>query len=149
MRNHERVGLEGFAVVDKLRDAVERSRPVPAGADAFAESSAEAAYLSAVDQAATLVEAREARLGSSSRGVPSVLWFVLIGGGLLTVGFAYVFDIAGLVTRMILALGLTVMTVLLLWCIFQMEFPFARQLRIDPEAFEFAMMRFVQISKGG
>lgn len=140
MRNREPVGLEGYALLDRLRDAIETSRP---------GDTAEQAYVNAVAHAQTLVQAREARLAAASAGVPSVLWFVLLGGALLIIGFAYLFDVNGIVTRMILAVGLTCMTTLLLWCIFQMEYPFARQLRIDSDAFEFALMRFGQISRGG
>lgn len=144
MRRHERVGLDGYALLDQLRAAVDQSRPNAADSEA-----AQLAYSNAVAQSATLAEAREMRIAAASAGVPSVLWFVLLGGGALVVGFAYIFNISSMITRMVLAIGLTVMTVLLLWCIFQMEFPFARQLSIGSDAFEFAIMRFTQIGQGG
>ncbi|HCU50988.1 MAG TPA: hypothetical protein DGG94_14525 [Micromonosporaceae bacterium] len=151
MRKHNRVGLEGYALLDKLRSAVERSRPPVVGTagDSLAEAAAQDAYAYAVSQGDLIAQSRETRLAAASAGVPSVLWFVLLGGGLMMVGFAYVFDIAGVATQIVLAIGLTVMTVLLLWSIYEMEYPFARQLRIDPDAFNFAMMRFIQISTGG
>ncbi len=142
LRRHETVGAEGYALVDRLRTAVEVSKPADTDTDR-----AQLAYTNAVAQATTLAQARDARLAAASTGLPSVLWFVLIGGALVVVAFAYVFDVAGVGVRMILAVGLTVMTVLLLWCIFQLEYPFARQLHIDPSAFQFALARFVQLGK--
>lgn len=137
MRDHRRPGIEGDGILDDLRTAV-------AGAKAD-----ELAYEKAVEQGQVLREAREARLATATEGVPAVMWFVLIGGGLLMIGFVYLFDIASVVTQCILAIGLSVMTVLLLWSIFQMEYPFSRQLRIEADAFEFALARFAQMTRGG
>lgn len=149
MREHRRPGLDGYTLADQLRTAIEQSRPVIGEPGVLNNSAAQLAYENAVKQGDTLAEAREARLAAAVEGLPHVIWFVLIGGGLLMIGFAYVFNVAGAGTQMILASGLSVMTVLLLWAVFQMEYPFARHLRVDPDAFEFALARFAQITRGG
>lgn len=141
MGEHQRPGIEGDGLIDQMRDAVVAAQPEAQGG--------EPAYEAAIEQGRELAAAREARLATAVSGVPAVLWFVLIGGGLLMISFVYVFDVAGVVTQAILAIGLTVMTVLLLWSVYQMEYPFARQLRIDPSAFEYALARFAQITRGG
>lgn len=150
MEQVERVSLDGYALLDQLRKAVAASHPeLPANADPVMEAAAQESYANAVAQGTQLAELREQRVLAATSGVPSVLWFLLIGGALLTIAFAYLFDVATVFSRITMAIGLTVMTVLLLWAIYEMEYPFARTLRIGPEAFEFALARFAQITKGG
>ena len=105
------------------------------------------AYHAAIDGVTTTSEARASRAAASTRGLPVVMWFLVIGGGMLTIAFAYLFDIAGLVPQMIFTAGLTVMVVLLLYAVYQLEFPFSRGERIEPDAFRFALARFDQLSR--
>lgn len=139
MEKLQQPGIEADGILDRLREAVAASE---------GKSNA-VAFEAAVAQGQVLREAREARLAVATEGVPRVMWFVLIGGALLMIGFVYIFQVGGVVTQCILAIGLSVMTVLLLWSIFQMEYPFGRQLRIEPDAFEYALARFAQMTRGG
>jgi Protein of unknown function (DUF4239) len=51
----------------------------------------EAAFLQLLEQEAIRVEARRARLSESIRVVPAPVWFILVLGALLTIGFALLF----------------------------------------------------------
>ncbi|HET6212926.1 MAG TPA: DUF4239 domain-containing protein [Micromonosporaceae bacterium] len=152
MQAHERVKMAGWDALDRLRKAVEGSAPAPVTASAAVAPAAEglpsdAGYERAVAQIDALYEAREVRVAAAAQGISPVLWFVLVGGGILTVAFAYLFDIGGPVIQAVLAVGLTAMVTLLLFAVYQLEYPFSRGVRIDPEAFQFALARFLQIGR--
>ena len=50
-------------------------------------------YGEALDQMNELSDARHARVGEAGEGIPTVLWGVLIVGGVLVVGFTYLFGL--------------------------------------------------------
>ncbi|MCP2326219.1 putative membrane protein [Hamadaea flava] len=141
MQHHESVPLNGWNTLDRLREAVRGTGPHADASDATVDS-----YEAAMNALTTASEARTARATASTRGLPLVMWFLLVGGGLLTIAFAYLFDIAGLVSQLIFTVGLTVMVVLLLYAVYQLEYPFARGERIEADAFRFALARFAQLS---
>ncbi|WP_027341976.1 bestrophin-like domain [Hamadaea tsunoensis] len=141
MARHETVPLTGWSTLDRLRQAVTRTAP---GADA--SDAAVDAYQAALANVDAVAAARESRAGVAVRGLPVVMWFLLVGGGMLTIAFAYLFDIAGLVPQIIFTVGLTVMVVLLLYAVYQLEYPFARGERLEPDAFRFALARFAQLT---
>jgi hypothetical protein len=148
MDRRENVGLEGYGILDELRGAVQDSRPVaPGPSDSMVtEAAGPSAWSFAVSQGDLLAQSRDQRITAATQGIPSVVWFVLIGGMILSIGQAYVFQVGGVVTQMFLTVGLTVMTALILWSVFQLEYPFSRQLNVGPDAFEFAVARFAQIT---
>lgn len=141
MERHEAPPLKGWHTLDRLRGAVQATAPGADASDAQVD-----AYHAALADVETAGAARTFRAAASSRGLPLVMWFLLVGGGALTIAFAYLFDIAGLVPQIIFTVGLTVMVVLLLYAVYQLEYPFARGERIRPDAFRFALARFAQIS---
>jgi hypothetical protein len=53
--------------------------------------SQEAAFLQMLEQEATRVEARRARLSEATRALPAPVWFILVLGAALTIGFALLF----------------------------------------------------------
>ncbi len=150
MDRRESVGLEGYGILDELRAAVQNSRPEVSGPqdNVVTEEAGPSAWSYAVSQGDVLAQARDVRIAAAREGIPSVVWFVLIGGLILSVGQAFVFKVGGIVTQLVLTVGLTVMTTLILWSVFQLEYPFSRQLNVEPDAFEFAVARFAQLSGG-
>src|SRR5918993_4051618 len=50
-------------------------------------------YGEALDRINELADARNARLGEAGEGIPTVLWGVLIVGGIFVVGFTYLFGL--------------------------------------------------------
>jgi len=141
MQRHETVPLNGWNTLDRLREALRGTAPTADATDATVDN-----YEAAVNALTTASEARASRAAAATRGLPLVMWFLLVGGGMLTIAFAYLFDIAGLVPQLILTVGLTVMVVLLLYAVYQLEYPFSRGERIEPDAFRFALARFAQLN---
>ncbi|MBB5871206.1 hypothetical protein F4553_004585 [Allocatelliglobosispora scoriae] len=138
------VPLDDWVTLDRIGSLVEETAPGMIATDASVDE-----YRDVSASVGAISTARQDRLAAASRGLPAVMWFLLIGGGLLTVAFAYLFDIAGTVPQIIFTVGLTMMVVLLLYAVYQLEFPFSRAERIGPDAFDYARLRFDQIRQGG
>ena len=71
----------------------------------------------------------------SIRGVPSVMWVVLIGAGTITIGFSFLFGTKNTVAQVLMTAGLAMTIALVLLSILALEQPFAGITRIGPNAF--------------
>lgn len=91
-----------------------------------------------VSQAAT---ARLSRLGSASEGMPALLWWVLIGGGLVSILFLYLFGLERTFPNGLMMGVVGGMLALLLFVIYQVEFPFSRAFAITPDALQSALLQ--------
>ena len=78
---------------------------------------------------------RELRLLESRQGVPSILWTVLVIGGILTVGFTFLFGIKPPWFHKVAIAALTVIVALLLYSIYRIQYPFTG-VRVEPDAFK-------------
>ena len=92
------------------------------------------------DQALTrfhdLANARRLRLVAATEGLPAILWVILIGGGVVTVCSTYLFGLKNNWAHalMIAALALVICAILL--TIGLLEYPFAGEIKVQPDAFE-------------
>ena len=89
-----------------------------------------------------LADARRARLAEAEEGIPAVLWAVLVLGGMITVGFAYLFGLDNTWTHRLMVASVAGLIALVLFTIGDLEYPFSGGTRIGPEAFEFVLGRF-------
>jgi hypothetical protein len=89
-----------------------------------------------------LAEARNARLVEADEGIPTVLWGVLVVGGIFVVGFTYLFGLENTLvhTLMVAALALVISSVH--FTIGVLEYPFSGGVRVGPEPFELVLERF-------
>ena len=83
-----------------------------------------------------LGESRRLRLLSSRASVPSVMWVLLIAGGVVTIAFSYVFWFRSLRAQALGVATLAGLTGFVLFLIFALEHPFAGDIRVTPHAFE-------------
>lgn len=81
-----------------------------------------------------LSHSRRFRLLSSRSGLPVALWVLLIGGGIIAVGFTYLFGIENSWTQMLMVASLAGLIGFILFLIISLDFPFSGDLRIGPEA---------------
>ena len=81
-----------------------------------------------------LTEARRTRLVLASGAVPGVLWFVLFGGAVLTIGFTLFFGTENLRVQTLMTgiLSLLIFSVLLV--VVAIDHPYAGPVRLHPEA---------------
>jgi uncharacterized membrane protein YraQ (UPF0718 family) len=99
-------------------------------------------YAEALDRMNELEDARNARLVKAGDGIPFVLWGVLAVGGILVVGFAYLFGLENTLVHMLMVGALALLISSVLFTIGVLEYPFSGDVRVSPEAFELVRERF-------
>jgi hypothetical protein len=95
-----------------------------------------ALYAEALAEVGELEENREFRLLAVDEGIPYMVWVVLIVGGVLTVGFTYLFGMESARLHAVAVAGLTILISLILHAIGVLDYPFNSGVRVQPEAFE-------------
>jgi hypothetical protein len=93
-----------------------------------------------------LSDYRRDRLADSRAVLPRVLWLVLLGGGVINLGYAYLFGVKSLAVQLIITLALTAMTTLLLLVILILDHPFAGSFRVESEPFARVLRRVNQMA---
>jgi Protein of unknown function (DUF4239) len=102
----------------------------------------QALYGEALDRIDDLADARNARLVKAREGIPTVLWGVLVFGGILVVGFAYLFGLQNTLVHYLMVAALALVISSVLFTIGVLEYPYSGQVRVGPEAFELVLERF-------
>lgn len=104
-------------------------------------------YGNEVDAVRDLGNDRRDRLLQADQGLPSLLWAVLIVGGMIVVAFTYLFGLRStrVHTLMVAALALTV--ALVLFTISALDYPFRGNIRVKPEAFQSVLHSTYQSSQ--
>lgn len=75
-------------------------------------------------------------LSSRSEGVPDVMWVVLLGAGVITIGFSFLFGTRNATAQVLMTSGLAMTIALVLFSIVALEHPFAGITRVEPDAFD-------------
>jgi uncharacterized membrane protein YraQ (UPF0718 family) len=99
-------------------------------------------YAEALARMDELADARNARLVEAGEGIPTVLWGVLAVGGILVVGFAYLFGLENTLVHNLMVAALALLISSVLFTIGVLEYPFSGDVRVSPEAFELVLERF-------
>ena len=94
----------------------------------------------------TLSDYRRDRLADSRAVLPPVLWVVLLSGGVINLGYTYLFGVKSLTVHLIITMALTAMTTLLLLVILILDHPFAGSFRVEPEPFVRVLRRVNQLA---
>src|SRR5215208_2202484 len=125
---------EGWDLIDDIRATLQEVEP---GTEAEQEL-----YAEGLDQIQRLGDARRMRVVAAKEGIPGVLWAVLVFGGVVVVGFTYLFGLANSWAHRLMVMSLTAVIALALFTIVAMEHPFSGGARVDPGAFEQILERF-------
>ncbi|MFE9427654.1 hypothetical protein ACFYNO_32325 [Kitasatospora sp. NPDC006697] len=94
-----------------------------------------------VDDVEELAGERRARLSEIEDLVPTLLWISLIGGGALTIAFAFLFGLSNTRAHLAMVLILTCLVVVPLVAIKEMDYPFKGVNAVRPTAFEVFLAR--------
>jgi hypothetical protein len=86
-----------------------------------------------------LSDARQTRQLAAEESLPWVMWVLLIGGAVVTVGFTYFFSAPNPVAQYIMTALYAASIVILLALISLLDFPLRGDLTIQPHAFELAL----------
>lgn len=94
----------------------------------------QSAYGQLSGQIAAAASARRARIAAADEGMPGLLWPVLIGGGLVSIAFLYLFGLERTFPNGLMMATVGGMLALLLFVIYQVEFPYSRDFAIGPDS---------------
>lgn len=97
------------------------------------------------DQIRVLYDARAERLATAGDGLSGVMWLVLIAGALLVMGVLFLFGIPGRAAHLAIVTAAASMIALLLFSVYELEYPYSRAMAIGPEAMMLALERFTHI----
>ena len=87
-------------------------------------------------------DARRSRLLEVREGIPELLWVVIVGGGVVTVSFTYLFGLKSNVAHALMVAALTLLICAILFTIGEFDYPFSGVVEIRPEAFKEALGSF-------
>jgi hypothetical protein len=125
---------EGWDLIDDIRATLQEVEP-----STVAEQELDAEGL---DQIERLNDARRMRIVAAKEGLPGVLWAVLVFGGVVTVGFTYLFGLRNSWAHRLMVMSLTAVIALVLFTVGVMEHPFSGGVHLEPDAFELILERF-------
>jgi len=90
--------------------------------------------------------ARRARFVTADGNVPDILWFVLFGGAIVTVGFTFFFGTPNLHAQAVMTGALAAPVFSALLTVIVIDHPFAGSVRVEPEALLHVLEDFAGIS---
>jgi protein-S-isoprenylcysteine O-methyltransferase Ste14 len=124
----------GWVLIDDIRATLQGYEPrTEAEQELYAEG---------LDQVQRLADARRTRLVAAEESIPAVLWVVLVVGGMVAVGFAYLFGLENTGAHALMVASLAGVIALVLFTIGVLDHPFSGGARIEPGAFELVLNRF-------
>ena len=129
---------QAWSIYQQLHKAIQAQQPTA--------PAAVARYQVAVDAADQLGAARRERLEQAADGIPSPLWGALVMGGVITIGFAFLFGMKRTGPHALVMFSLTLLIGGLLLVIYELNFPFSGAVKVGPEAFRLALERMQQLS---
>lgn len=127
---------EAWALLDDLRASVEAIHPT--------DDTQLVLYDNEIQRLHDLGDARRERLLHAEEGLPSILWAVLIVGGIIEVSFTYLFGLQSTTVHVLMVAALALTIGLVLFTIGALDFPFSGDLKIEPTAFESVLDRLEQ-----
>jgi hypothetical protein len=98
-----------------------------------------ALYQTALRLLAQLTDNRNERLDSADGSVPTVLWFVLIAGGLITLGYPAFFGSTNLAAQVLMTASLAVLVAIALLLGIVFDHPFTGDVQVSAAPFERAL----------
>jgi hypothetical protein len=99
-------------------------------------------YDEILEQLHDLGNARRERLLAAEQGLPPIMWVVLILGGVITVGFTYLFGLENTLVHLLMVAALALIISLSLFTVAALDHPFNGDIRIHPAAYEQDLERF-------
>ncbi len=134
LMEHTRATPRGWVLIDDIRATLQGYEPrTEAEQELYAEG---------LDQVQRLADARRTRLVAAEESIPTVLWVVLVVGGMVAVGFTYLFGLQSTWAHALMVASLAGVIALVLFTIGVLDHPFSGGARIGTGAFELVLNRF-------
>jgi Protein of unknown function (DUF4239) len=125
---------KAWALLDEVRSAVQNFQP--------STPAQQVLYQQGLERVHDLADARRERLLDADQGLPAILWIVLIVGGIVVIGFTYLFGLDSTAIHLLMVAALALIIALVLFTVAELDFPFRGDVRIGPEAMEQVLGRF-------
>jgi len=125
---------KAWAILDDIRDSIQRLDP---NTDAQ-----QVLYNQGLERVHQLADDRRERLLEAQEGIPGILWVVLVVGGVVVVGFTYLFGLENNTTHVLMVAALALIICLILFTVAALNYPFRGDVRVGPDAFEQVLGRF-------
>lgn len=93
-------------------------------------------YAESLGRLNQLGDYRRDRLLNNRSAVPGVMWVVLLGGGIITIGFSFFFGTESVWAQALMVTALTATIALVLFLVLALNQPFSGVGAIEPEAFQ-------------
>ena len=106
-------------------------------------------YTESLNRLNTLAEYRRLRIFAGNNTVPSVIWTVLLMGGLITVSYTYFFGMKNIKAQYLMTAALTVTITMILVLIYILDHPFTGPNRVSIEPLRQAMDVMQRNYQGG
>jgi hypothetical protein len=123
-----RVSPKAWARLDEIRESMQSLKPTTEAQQVL--------YEQGLQQVNDLADARGERLLDAEEGLPSILWVVLIVGGIEVVSFTYLFGLESTSVHVLMVASLTLIIALVLFTVAALDYPFKGDIHIGPQAFE-------------
>ena len=125
---------EAWVLLDDIRAGLQNVDPSTPGQQVIYEQS--------LERVRDLADARRDRLLEAESGLPGILWVVLITGGVITVGFTYLFGLDSTIIHLLMVGSLALVLALVLFTVGALNFPFEGDITIHPDAMQHVLDRF-------
>ncbi len=119
---------KAWDLLDEIRSGVQDFQP--------STPAQQVLYEQGLERVHELADARRERLLDADQGLPSILWVVLLIGGVVVIGFTYLFGLDSTVTHLLMVAALALVIALVLFTVAELDFPFRGDIRIGPVAME-------------
>ena len=124
-----------WEILDEIRQSIQ-DMEVRTGAE-------EVLYQQGLQRVHDVNDARRERLVDAQEGsIPAIVWVVLVVGGVIVVGFTYLFGMDSSLAHTLMVAALTGIIALALFTVGTLDYPFGSGVQVGPEAFELILERF-------
>jgi predicted outer membrane protein len=130
----EKSSPKAWALLDELRARLQDFDPSTAPQQVLYEQS--------LERMRDLANARRDRLLEAEEGLPGILWVVLVTGGVVVVGFMYLFGMDSTAIHLLMVASLALVIALVLFTVAALNFPFKGDITVNPEAMQHVLGRF-------
>lgn len=137
MLARKEASLQAESLSIQLRDLVQAQQPTtPAAVVRFQQ---------ALEEATMLGDARGARIDLAEDGISGLLTAGIVLGGVITVGFAFLFGMKSTRVHVLVMFSLTLLVSFMLLITYQFSLPFAGAANVGPEKFQKAL-HYMQVA---
>jgi hypothetical protein len=139
MAEDQREAPETDVALHRVFNAYRAVEPGGAAEDVFLRN--------ALDRLDDVTESRRERVAAAGTQLPRPLWYVLLAGCVITVGFTLFFPVKAVRVQAVMVGALAAMTALMLFLVLSLDLPFTGDLAVEPTAMNEAIAEFDDLDR--